>query len=139
LLVWCVIVTSEVPLPSDRKFGFLFVLVFALFAAYFLWRGGSWWPVFAGLSALTLVVSLVAPQLLHPLNRAWMAFGLLLGRIITPIVLGLMFFVIFTPVGILMRLFGRDALRLKLSTDLGSYWVDRSPPGPDPQSLREQG
>ena len=126
-------------LPSDRKFGLLFVVVTAVIAAYLYWkeRGGSGY--FAAASILLLVISMVRPGLLHLANRAWMAFGLLLNKIVSPLVLGVLFFCVFTPAAYCMRLFGRDVLGLKVKSGVNSYWVVRNPPGPTSQSLREQG
>ena len=134
-----VFVEEPIALPSDRNFGFLFVVVF-LVVAISLYRHGqvAYWA-FAGLAAITLLVALLRPGVLHPGNRAWMAFGLLLSKIVTPIVLGILFLVVFSPIGLIMRAFGRDAMRRKLSPSARTYWIARSPPGPDPQSLREQG
>ena len=100
---------EEIELPSNRKFGLLFTGIFALIACYFWYKGGVNVPLGAGLaSALTLTVTLVKAEFLHPLNKLWMRFGFLLGKIIGPIVLGFIFFVIITPIAIVMRLFGRD-------------------------------
>ena len=74
---------------------------------------------------------------MHPFNKLWFKFGLLLGKIISPIVLGLIFFVIITPVGLLMRLAGRDELQLKLN-DSHTHWKIRSPVGPQPDSFKNQ-
>jgi type IV secretory pathway VirB3-like protein len=126
-------------LPSDRKFGFLFSAVFAIVAADLYWHQRAGYIVFTGLSALTLIVALSRPRLLHGANRIWMAFGLLLSKIVSPVVLGILFLVVFMPIGLVMRLFGRDALKLKPRSEAQSYWIMRDPAGPAPDSLREQG
>lgn len=126
------------PLPSNRKFGLLFTVVFALLGAIGWWRGGRAYPVMLGLSGLFLVVTLVAPDILKPLNRAWMAFALLLHHITSPIILGALFFVLFTPVGFFMRLAKRDLMKRRREPALDSYWIARLPPGPAPESLRDQ-
>jgi hypothetical protein len=90
---------SESPLPSNRSFGTLFVFVFALVGANGWWRGGSiylWW---FGLSGVTLLVTLVKPALLTPLNRAWMRVAEIVNKIVSPIVLGIMFYAVFAPIG----------------------------------------
>jgi hypothetical protein len=115
--------------------------VFLILAAWAGWRGATPWALgFASVSALFLLVTLTAPRLLTPLNRAWMALGHLLGRIISPIVLGVMFFGLITPVALVQRLSGRDALRLRAFRDpkLASHWVRRDPVGPAPESFRRQ-
>lgn len=125
-------------LPSDRSFGVVFVVFFALLAALAWWRGGSWaaWP--AGLSLLTLIVAWLRPRLLRPLNRQWMRLAELLHRIVSPVVLGLIYFGLFTPMAWGMRLRGRDALNRRFDAGAKSYWIDREPPGPDPKSLPNQ-
>lgn len=129
---------SEIQLPSNRSFGTLFVAVFALLGAFSWWRGGALWPWLAGLSVLTLTVTLTTPSVLAPLNRAWMRLAELLNRIVSPIVLGVIFFGIFAPVGFFMRLAGRDALKRRFEAQARSYWIDRQPPGPDPAGLPNQ-
>lgn len=132
---------STTPLPSNTSFGGLFVVVFLLLAGWAFWRGAMPWATgFAAVSALFLLATLTAPRLLTPLNRAWMALGHLLGRIISPIVLGLMFYGLITPVALVQRLSGRDALRLRAFRDpkLSSHWIRRDPVGPPPESFRRQ-
>ena len=75
---------------------------------------------------------------LGPLNRLWLKFGLLLYKVMNPLILGLLFFVTIMPIGLVMRAFGKDFLRLKLDRNAKSYWIDRSPPGPPPQSMKNQ-
>jgi large-conductance mechanosensitive channel len=131
--------SPEITLPSDRSFGFTFVVVFALIAAWQAWVGRAAVAfTFGGLSIAILVVALARPALLHALNRAWMRFGALLHKVVNPIVLGGIYFLVFTPVALIMRLAGRDALRRKLDTQAKSYWIDRDPPGPPPDSLPNQ-
>ena len=73
-----------------------------------------------------------------PLNRLWLKFGLLLYKVMNPLILGLLFFVTIMPIGLVMRAFGKDFLRLRLDRNAKSYWIDRTPPGPPPQSMRNQ-
>lgn len=130
---------KTVALPSDRSFGFTFVVVFAAIAIWQGWAGRiAVAAIFTGLSAVILVVALARPALLNPLNRAWMKFGAVLHAIVNPVVLGAMFFLLITPIGIAMRLFGRDALRRRLDRTAQSYWIKRDPPGPPPDSLPHQ-
>lgn len=126
-------------LPSNRSFGWLFVTVFLFLAGLRWYRGGSGSGIWllVGAAALLAVITLAAPGLLTPLNRAWMKFGEILGRIVSPIVLGVIFYLLITPFALVTRLFGRDSLRLK-PRQVTSYWLDRSPPGPPPDSLRNQ-
>jgi hypothetical protein len=131
---------AETPrLPSDRSFGILFVVVFALLAAWQAWAGRPMWAAgFVVLSASMLGCALLRPAMLHPLNRAWMKFGALLHRIVNPVVLGAIFYVVIVPVGLVMHLIRRDALRLRLDPEARSYWIERTPPGPPPDSLPHQ-
>ena len=84
------------------------------------------------------LVALVLPNLLGRLNKVWTRFGLILHKVTTPIVLGIMFFVVVTPMGILMRMLGKDLLKLRRNPAARTYWVDRCPPGPKPESLPNQ-
>jgi hypothetical protein len=125
--------------PSDRSFGWLFVAVSTAVAAYLFYQGWRSAPIAAAVAGILLAVTLLAPRWLRPLKRAWLTLGLFLGKIVSPIVLGVLFFGLFTPLGLMMRLFGRDALRLRRQPLGLSHWVRREPPGPTPESLREQG
>ena len=122
---------DEVDGSSNRSFGLVFTGFFAIVAAISAWRHGWMWPYASGLAAAFLIASFAAPDLLAPLNRAWMKFGLLLGRIVAPIVLGLLF-------GLIMRARGKDLLRLKFDRNARSYWIERTPPGPPPETMRKQ-
>lgn len=116
----------EYELPSNRKFGFFFTLVFAVTAVYFFYSAKETWAYSFVLAASTfLFITLWKSELLLPLNKLWIRFGLLLGMIISPFVLGIIFFGIFTPIATLMRLSGRDELRLKY-TQKTSYWILRT-------------
>lgn len=126
------------PLPSNRSFGILFTVVFAIVGAYLWWKSlqGTVWVLSA--SGLTLLVTLVVPAWLTPFNRAWMKLAELLNRVVSPLVLGLIFFGMFTPIAWGMRWAGRDALRRRFEPSLKTYWQDRDPPGPDPSGLPNQ-
>jgi saxitoxin biosynthesis operon SxtJ-like protein len=124
------------PLPSNRSFGWTFTGFFVLAGAYGLWKGAgaqSWLLAFA---AVTAVVTLTRETWLTPLNRGWMKFGELLGRVVSPVVLGVIFFGVFTPVAAVMRLWGRDAMCRRFDAAARSYWVKRDPPGPADGSYR---
>ena len=119
---------SEIELPSNKKFGFFFTFIFAAAAAYFYNSENMTWSfVFVAVSFIFLVITMIRDALLLPLNKLWMRFGFLLGMIISPLVLGVIFFGLFTPIATLMRLSGRDELRLKLSNK-PSHWISRSEP-----------
>ena len=119
---------SEVKLPSNKKLGFFFTLVFAIATGYFYMNSSFTWAyVFAATVVMFFTVTVVKADFLLPLNKLWMRFGLLLGMIVSPIVLGIIFFGLFTPIALLMRLSGRDELRLKFKSKT-SHWILRSEP-----------
>ena len=116
---------EEIELPSNKKFGYFFTLVFGIASTFsFTIESMNWCYIFGTLAVLFLLITTSKADLLLPLNMFWLRFGLLLGKIINPIVLGLIFFGLFTPLALMMRLFGRDELRLKI-IDKSSYWVQR--------------
>ena len=131
----------EQTLPSERSFGLLFGAVFVLLAAYG-WFFKSWSSVvelsLLGVALAFVLLGFVAPKILSPLNWLWFQLGQLLGKIVSPIVLGAIFFLLLTPVSLVTRLFGRDELRLKRKASQTSYWLDRAPPGPAPESFQNQ-
>ena len=119
---------SEVELPSNKKLGFFFAFVFGLAASYFYVNTLmllAYSMAFA--SAVFVVITIVKADVLLPLNKLWMRFGLLLGMIVSPIVLGIIFFGMFTPIAVLMRMSRRDELRLKFNSK-SSHWISRSAP-----------
>jgi hypothetical protein len=123
---------------SDRLFGLVFSAVFAVLGLWPLWgaRPVRTWAL--GVSAVFLAASLLRPAMLSPLNRLWQRLGLLLQRITNPIVLGLLFFGTVLPIGLLMRLAGKNPLRLGFDRDAKSYWIERQPPGPAPDTMPRQ-
>ena len=129
---------SPIGLPSDTKFGWFFCAVFLLAAGWFAWVASLVWSaIFSGAAVAFALLSLLSPSRLRPLNRLWYSFGILLGKIISPIVLGLIFFVLITPVSLATRMFGRDELRMRRRR-IPSYWINRTPPGPPSESFRNQ-
>ena len=121
---------SNIKLPSNKKFGYFFSGIFLIISVYFFYLDGQTVGyVFAILSILFLTTALFKADLLYPLNKLWMKFGLLLGMIVTPIVLGIIFFGIFTPYGLVIRIMGRDELCIKL-IDNSSHWKLRSKTSP---------
>lgn len=126
-------------LPSERSFGALFTAVFFALGAYYFLKGGNEyvWKGWLIASTSVAVFTIFSPRLLIPFNKAWHKLGELLGKIVNPIVLGVMFFGFLTPIALLGRLFGRDELRLKRQGKT-SYWIERSPPGVAPESFKNQ-
>ena len=129
---------AETATSSDRSFGLVFAGFFALLAAYNRWHAGGRWPLYLGIAGVFLLAALVRPDVLAPLNRLWAKLGILLGKIVSPLVLGLIFFVVMTPLGALMRALGKDSLRLRSDSGAGSYWIVRQPPGPPGETMRDQ-
>ena len=123
---------------SNRAFGLVFAAVFVLIALWPLMFGRTvhWWNL--AVAVLFGLAAASAPGILAPFNRLWTRFGLLLHKIVSPIVLGIMFFCVITPIGIVMRLAGKDPLRLRLEPGASSYWIERKPPGPPPDTLTDQ-
>ena len=110
-------------LPSNKKFGYFFGITFFCFFLYLFHLNNSFSFLFLLLSGLILSITYKHSHLLSPLNRIWMMFGILLGKIISPIILALIYFMLFTPIGFLRRSFGNDILKLK-SNKLNTYWVN---------------
>ncbi len=129
---------ETIELGSDRSFGCVFVAVFVVIALWPLWGGlmPRWWAL--AVAAAFLVPAIAVPRLLRPLNRLWHRFGLGLARVVSPIVLGLLFYLVVTPIGLVMRLAGKDPLRLQRDPKADTYWIERNPPGPKPDSMKNQ-
>ena len=126
------------PLPSNRSFGFLFVVVFGLASAWSWWRGSAWLIWWASAMFVTAGVTLLAPSLLAPLNRAWMKLAEILHHIVSPVVLGILFYAVVTPFGVARRWLGGDPLTRTFEAERETYWIDRSPPGPASDSFPHQ-
>jgi hypothetical protein len=129
----------DTKMPSNRRFGLLFTAVFLLFALHKAYTGGSSLNISSLIGASLTVgfATAFAPHLLLPFNKAWFHFGRLLGKLVSPIVLGIIFFGILTPIAVIARIFGRDELRLR-PLRVNTYWVDRLPAGPDRNSFKNQ-
>jgi len=142
---------DEIEGPSDRKFGFQIGAVLAILSLLLLswyryrhgawfseggWGPWPWWMLVAG--ALLLIAAAVAPIVLRPLNKAWMGLAKVMFVIVNPVVMFLMWALVMTPMGLLVRLAGKDLLRMKLDPAAKSYWIVRDPPGPRPASMKNQ-
>ena len=116
-------------MPSDRKFGWTF-------AALFFLVGVLSHPWMMAVGAALAIITMTRAHWLTPIKHAWMKFGELLNRIVSPVVMGVIFFLVFTPVALVMRLAGRDALARRYEPERPSYWKRRDPPGPAEDSFK---
>jgi hypothetical protein len=129
---------SSIKLPPNRNFGFFFSALFAASSIYcYVNTFIPAFLVFATFTLVTFLVAVISPSRLLPLNKLWMELGLLISKVVSPIVLGSVFFFLITPIGIAMRLAGRDELQLKLHGK-DSCWKNRAPVGPEPASFKNQ-
>lgn len=129
---------NDVQAGSERGFGFVFAGFCAIVAAFMLWHGRPAYGAWIGAAALFAVLAVYLPRALRPLNLLWFRFGLLLHHIISPVVLGLMFYTVFTPIGLWMRMVGKRPLHLRFDPAAETYWMPRDPPGPPAESFKNQ-
>lgn len=130
--------SGPVAMGSERSFGLVFAAVSIITALWPMKTGGELRLWALGVAAAFLLAALGAPRALRPLNLVWFKFGTILHRVVTPVVMGLLFFLTVTPVGMLMRATGKDPMRLKRDPAATSYWISRDPPGPQPASMKNQ-
>ena len=118
---------DDIKISSNRSFGIVFFIVFLLIALYPLTYSQDirFWSVI--ISIIFLVLGLFNSKILTPLNKLWFKFGIFLGKIISPIIMGIIFFLVVTPIGILMRLLGKDLINLKYNNNK-SYWIEKKGP-----------
>ena len=127
---------DAVRLGSDRSFGIVFFVVFSVVGFIYRDSSASWFWYAA--AASFLIAALAVPRVLRPANKLWFLFGMALGRITTPIVMGILFYLVVTPTGLIVRMLGKDLLRLRIDKAATTYWIERRPPGPDPKSMNQQ-
>lgn len=123
---------------SDRVFGLVFGAAFGAIGLSPLVHANPprYWMLVPAL--VFFAVALFKPALLHPVNSVWIKFGLLLHRIVSPIVMAILFFATVTPIAFILRALGKDPLRLRWDRSSTTYWIERSPPGPSPESIKNQ-
>jgi hypothetical protein len=124
--------------PSNRSFGVVFTVFFALIGLWPVVRGNEPKVWALAVSAVFLLFTLLFPRALTPLNRVWSAFGLVLHKIVSPVVLGFVFFAVLTPTGYLMRRAGKRPLHLEFDRQARSYWVLREPAEPAAETMKRQ-
>ena len=130
--------THIVKRSSDRNLGLVFAAVFTVIAGWPMLSGASprWWALTVAV-AFALIAA-ARPTLLSGLNRQWSKLGVVLARLVSPIALAILFYGFVTPLGVVMRLTGKDPLRLRRDAVAPSYWIPRQPPGPPPDSMGNQ-
>ena len=118
---------DEIKISSNRSFGIVFFIVFLLIGTYPLLNNDHVriWSLI--ISIVFLILGLLNSKILFPLNKTWFKFGILIGKIISPLIMGLIFFVVVTPIGLLMRLLNKDLLKLKFNKNK-SYWIEKNEP-----------
>ena len=118
---------DDTKIGSNKSFGIVFFIVFLLIAFYLLINQENIWIWSLLVSLVFLILGLKNSNILSPLNKIWFKFGILLGKIVSPIVMGVIYFLVVTPTGLLMRLFGKDILNLKFNNEK-SYWIEKKEP-----------
>jgi hypothetical protein len=122
---------------SDRNFGLVMAGALVLLSVLNGWHHGRLWPWLTAIAIVFLAAAFLRPSALRSLNIVWMKLGLLLHKIVNPIVMALLFFGTIWPTGLVMRMRGRDLLRLKREPASNTYWIAR-PPGPQPETMKDQ-
>ena len=115
-------------LPSNKNFGLVFFIIFLLIGLWPLLSKGEirYWAVL--ISLIFLILGLVNSKALNPLNKIWFKFGILLGKFVSPLILGIIFFIVVTPTGVIMRVLRKDILNLKFDKNKESYWIKKKGP-----------
>ena len=132
---------SQIKTASDKSFGLTVGLILAAIAMVRWWWTGSlsWLMTLLLVVGIALVAAgLIRPQVLAPLNKLWTKLGLVLFHVVNPVVMLLLFIVTIIPAGLIMRVVGYDPMRRRFDPDARTYWIERDPPGPLPDSLTNQ-
>lgn len=129
---------NKTKLPPNHHIGILFTAVFALIAIWpmFFGQPPRYWS--ATICLATLLITILKPQWLTPFNRAWMKLGEMMSKVVNPIVLGVLFFLVITPIALIMRATGRDTLNRKIDPSASTYWIERCTDQAPPQSMTQQ-
>jgi hypothetical protein len=123
---------------SDRSFGLVLAAFFSVLGLWPLVHKGAARPWSIAVAAVFAILALWRPGLLHPLNTLWTRLGLLLGRVVNPVVMAILFYFVIAPTGLILRWRGKDPLRLRYDSGATSYWIPRQPPGPAPETMANQ-
>ena len=118
---------TEIKIGSNKSFGIVFFIVFLLIAIYPLIDNGELriWSLI--IAIIFLILGLINSKVLTPLNKLWFKFGLLLGKVVSPLIMGIIFFLVVTPTALIMRIIGKDLLNLKFNNKK-SYWIEKTGP-----------
>jgi len=123
---------------SERSFGFIIAAALVVIALVPLIRGRDPRWFLLPIAAVFFILAQVAPRLLRPVNEAWHRFGLLLQKVVNPVIMGAIFAIGIIPTGIMLRLTGKDPMRRKFDPQAETYWILRNPPGPPPATMKNQ-
>ncbi len=129
---------DDVEIGSEKSFGLVFASVFIIISLWPLIHGmpPRWWAI--AVSVVFLAAAFFAKPLLKPLNILWFKFGLLLYKIVNPIVMGILYYLTIVPMGLVMKAIGKDPLNRRFNPDATTYWIEREPHGPEPDSMKNQ-
>jgi len=129
---------DEIKVGSERAFGIVFAVVFAVVAAWPLLSGmpPRWWAL--AVAVVFVSAGYLFPIVLKPLNIVWFKIGMLMYKVVNPLTMAMLYVTTIIPIGLIMRAVGKDPLRLKMDRSASSYWIERDPPGPEPESMKDQ-
>ena len=129
---------DEIKAGSERAFGIVFAVVFAVIAAWPLLSGmpPHWWAL--AVAVVFVAAGYLFPIVLKPLNIVWFKIGMLMYKVVNPLTMAMLYVTTIIPIGLIMRAVGKDPLRLKMDRSASSYWIERDPPGPEPESMKDQ-
>ena len=118
---------NKIRIGSNRSFGIVFFIFFLIISTYPLIKGGEIriWSLIIAL--IFLILGIINSELLTPLNKIWFKFGIFLGNFVSPIIMGIIFFIVVTPVSLILKLLGKDVLNIK-KNNKRTYWIDKSDP-----------
>lgn len=126
---------EQSPGHGQRRFGLTVGIAFCVLAALLFWKERASWPVFASLGGLLLILAGLAPTVLRPVERVWMKAAGAMGWVMTRVILGIIFLILFTPAGLIIRLLRKDPLNLRFQNEAASYWHKREPRDSTPERM----
>jgi len=129
---------EDIKMGSDRAFGLVFAVLFAIIAFFPVIKDEPVRLWALGICAVFLLVALIRPALLQPLNKIWFQFGLGLHKIMSPVIMAVLFIIAIVPVALIFKIIGKDPLFRKFDKTAETYWITRDPPGPDPEHMKQQ-